>query len=85
MIFVNRSTSPSIRFHGGMGADDPLLELSAAVYLISGRRGGLLQSIKQMRGDGDGIIGLKILGQGDIRDRPPKPSATPWAPERILD
>jgi hypothetical protein len=32
--------------------------------------GGLLRSIKQMRTDGDGIIGLKILGQGDMRDRP---------------
>jgi 1-deoxyxylulose-5-phosphate synthase len=26
--------------------------------------------IKQMRADGKGIIGMKILGQGDLRDRP---------------
>jgi aryl-alcohol dehydrogenase-like predicted oxidoreductase len=26
--------------------------------------------IKQMRADGKGIIGMKILGQGDMRDRP---------------
>jgi hypothetical protein len=26
--------------------------------------------IKQMRAQGKGIVGMKILGQGDMRDRP---------------
>jgi hypothetical protein len=26
--------------------------------------------IKQMRAQGKGIIGMKILGQGDLRDKP---------------
>ncbi len=30
----------------------------------------VLSVIKQMRADGKGIIGMKILGQGDMRDRP---------------
>ena len=30
----------------------------------------VLKVIKQMRADGKGIIGMKILGQGDMRDRP---------------
>jgi aryl-alcohol dehydrogenase-like predicted oxidoreductase len=30
----------------------------------------VIKVIKQMRADGKGIIGMKILGQGDMRDRP---------------
>ena len=30
----------------------------------------VIKLIKQMRADGKGIIGMKILGQGDLRDRP---------------
>jgi len=30
----------------------------------------VIKVIKQMRADGKGIIGMKILGQGDLRDRP---------------
>jgi 1-deoxyxylulose-5-phosphate synthase len=30
----------------------------------------VIKIIKQMRADGKGIIGMKILGQGDMRDRP---------------
>jgi len=30
----------------------------------------VLKVIKQMRADGKGIVGMKILGQGDLRDRP---------------
>jgi len=30
----------------------------------------VISVIKQMRADGKGIIGMKILGQGDMRDRP---------------
>jgi aryl-alcohol dehydrogenase-like predicted oxidoreductase len=30
----------------------------------------VIKIIKQMRTDGKGIIGMKILGQGDMRDRP---------------
>src|SRR5882762_8188276 len=30
----------------------------------------VIKLIKQMRADGKGIIGMKILGQGDMRDRP---------------
>jgi predicted aldo/keto reductase-like oxidoreductase len=30
----------------------------------------VLKEIKKMRADGKGIVGMKILGQGDLRDRP---------------
>jgi predicted aldo/keto reductase-like oxidoreductase len=30
----------------------------------------VIKLIKQMRADGKGIVGMKILGQGDLRDRP---------------
>jgi 1-deoxyxylulose-5-phosphate synthase len=30
----------------------------------------VIKIIKQMRADGKGIIGMKILGQGDMRDKP---------------
>jgi aryl-alcohol dehydrogenase-like predicted oxidoreductase len=30
----------------------------------------VLKVIKKMRADGKGIVGMKILGQGDLRDRP---------------
>jgi predicted aldo/keto reductase-like oxidoreductase len=30
----------------------------------------VISVIKQMRADGKGIIGMKILGQGDMRDKP---------------
>jgi aryl-alcohol dehydrogenase-like predicted oxidoreductase len=30
----------------------------------------VIKVIRQMRADGKGIIGMKILGQGDLRDRP---------------
>jgi aryl-alcohol dehydrogenase-like predicted oxidoreductase len=30
----------------------------------------VIKIVKQMRADGKGIIGMKILGQGDMRDRP---------------
>ena len=30
----------------------------------------VLSVLKQMRADGKGIVGMKILGQGDMRDRP---------------
>jgi aryl-alcohol dehydrogenase-like predicted oxidoreductase len=30
----------------------------------------VIKVIKQMRADGKGIVGMKILGQGDLRDRP---------------
>ena len=30
----------------------------------------VIKIIKQMRADGKGIIGMKILGQGKLRDRP---------------
>jgi hypothetical protein len=30
----------------------------------------VISVIKQMRTQGKGIVGMKILGQGDLRDRP---------------
>lgn len=30
----------------------------------------VIKEIKKMRADGKGIVGMKILGQGDLRDRP---------------